>query len=140
MRMRVHPWPCSNGLRIWRCSELCSCRHSLDPLAWELPCAAGSALKKKTKKSEPVIYIIYIYTHTLYIYNVYFFLYYLPLCFILRDWIWFPVLCSRISLFIYSKGNSLHLLTYSLHPIPSPSPLAATGLFSMSVSLFLFCR
>ena len=47
----------------------------------------------------------------------------------------------QYDLIYLSKFNSLHLLTQ----IPSPllslsSPLTATGLFSMSVSLFLFCR
>ena len=50
---------------------------------------------------------------------------------------------SRTSLLIHSKCNSVHLLTpnsQSLPLLPAPSPLATTGLFSMSVSLFLFCR
>ena len=43
---------------------------------------------------------------------------------------------------MHSKCNSLHLLTpNSLSiPFPPPSPLITTSLFSMSVSLFLFCR
>ena len=56
----------------------------------------------------------------------------------------FPVLYSRTLLFIHSINiyNSLHLLIPYSHsiPLPPPSPLATTGLFSMSVSLFLFSR
>ena len=49
------------------------------------------------QQSDPVIYI-YSYTH------ISFLSYYLPSCSI-------PVLYSRTSLLIHSKGNSLHLLT-----------------------------
>ena len=52
------------------------------------------------------------------------------------------MLQSRTSLLIHSKFNSLHLLSPNLQSIP-PSPtshLATTNLFSMSVSLFLFCK
>ena len=54
----------------------------------------------------------------------------------------FPVLYSRTLLFIHPIYNSLPLLipdSQSFPPTPS-SPLATTSLFSMSVSLFLFCR
>ena len=53
------------------------------------------------------------------------------------------VLCAihRTSLLIHSKCNSLHLLTPDSCPSYSPSlPLTTTSLFSMSMSLFLFCR
>ena len=51
------------------------------------------------------------------------------------------MLCSQTSLLIHPKCNSLHLLTPSSQSIPLPpsSPLATTNLFSMSVTLFLFC-
>ena len=78
----------------------------------------------------------YIYVHS--------FLYYFPswsipeigyssLCYTLRP-------C--LSIFIHSKCNSLHLLALNSQsiPLPPPSPLATTSLFSMSVGLFLFCR
>ena len=47
------------------------------------------------------------------------------------------MLHSRTLLFIHPIYKSLYLLIPNSH---SPSPLATTGLFSMSVSLFLFCR
>ena len=77
---------------------------------------------------------VYIHIHTI------FFSYYLPLS-IPRGWIEFPVLYNRIPLLIHSKYNSLHLPTPNPLTIPLPplSPLATTSLFSMSVSLFLFC-
>ena len=67
-------------------------------------------------------------------------LYTFPLWFISGYWTEFPVLYSRILLLIQSVCNSLHLLTPTSHfiPPPSPTPLAATNLFSMSVSLYLF--
>jgi len=51
------------------------------------------------------------------------------------------VLYSR-TLLIYSKCNGLYLLTpnFQCIPLPSPSSLTTTSLFSMSVNLFLFCR
>ena len=54
----------------------------------------------------------------------------------------FPVLYSRTSLFIHSKCNGVRRPTPNSQSIPLPSPqsLATTSLFSMSVSLFLFCR
>ena len=41
-----------------------------------------------------------------------------------------------------SKCNSLHLLTLNSQsiPLPPPAPLATTCLFSMSMSLLLFCK
>ena len=70
------------------------------------------------------------------------FLYYLPSCSIPRDWIQFPALYSKASLHILSKHNSLHLPNPNSPSIPllPPSSLAPTSLFSLSVSLFLFCR
>ena len=75
------------------------------------------------------------YTHT------FPFLYYLPSWSIPRDWIQFPVLYSRTSMLIHSKCNSLYLPTPNSLSIPlAPlSLLTTTSLFSMSLSLFLFC-
>ena len=48
-----------SGLRMWHCNELwcraqiwrcCVCGIGIPPLAWELPYAAGVALKRHTKK------------------------------------------------------------------------------------------
>ena len=39
-----------------------------------------------------------------------------------RDWTKFLVLCSRTSLSIHSKYNSLHLLTLNSQSIPLPPP------------------
>ena len=47
----------------------------------------------------------------------------------------FPVLYSRTSLLIHSKCHCFYPATPN-----SSFPLATTSLFSMSVSLFLFCR
>ena len=54
----------------------------------------------------------------------------------------FPVLYSRTLLFIPPIYNSLHLLMPHSQPFPLPPPssLATTSLFSMSVSLLLFHR
>ena len=70
----------------------------------------------------------------------FFFSYYLPSCFIPRDWMQFPVLCSRISLLICSKCNSLYLLTPNSQAIPLLPPyyLATTSLFYMSMICFRF--
>ena len=75
---------------------------------------------------------LYIYIHS--------FSYSFPLWFITGYWIQFPVLYSRALLFIHALHNSLHLLTPNSQsiPLPPPSSLATTSLFSMSVSLFLF--
>ena len=64
------------------------------------------------------------------------FLYYLLSQSIVRDWILFSVLYSRISLLIHSKCNSLHPLTPNslFIPLPLLSPLATKSLFSMSAS------
>ena len=53
-----------------------------------------------------------------------------------------PNYVHKTSLFIHSKCNHLYVLTPNSQsiPHPPPSPLAITSLFSMSVSLFLFCR
>ena len=52
------------------------------------------------------------------------------------------MLYSTTLLFIHSICNGSHLLTPNSLPIQLPplSALAATGLFSVSVSLFLLCR
>ena len=45
------------------------------------------------------------------------------------------------ALLVHSKRNSLHLLTPNSQSIPlPPPPLATASLFSMAVSLFLFCK
>ena len=46
-----------------------------------------------------------------------------PLWFITRYWIKFPVLDSRILLFICSLYNSLHIIIPNSQSIPPPSPL-----------------
>ena len=50
IRMQVRSLASLNGLRMWRC---CGCGVAaiarIGPLAWELPYAAGLALKKKKK-------------------------------------------------------------------------------------------
>ena len=70
MRMQVQSLASVSELRIWHCSELW-CRWQtqlgsqvavavcklaavapIQPLAWEPPCAAGTALKSKKKKKE----------------------------------------------------------------------------------------
>ena len=45
-------------------------------------------------------------------------------------------------MFIYFTCNNLHLLVPNSHSIPPQPhfPLAATGLFSTSMSVSLFCR
>ena len=52
------------------------------------------------------------------------------------------VFCAiQLVLVVYSFCNSLHLLPkLPLHPSPPLSPFTTTSLFSMSVSLLLFCR
>ena len=84
----------------------------------------------------------YIYTY-IYIYSL--FLILSSITFRLKwssDWLEIPELHGRTALLIHSKCNSLHLLTPNCPslPLPPPSPLATTGLFSMSMSLLLFCR
>ena len=77
------------------------------------------------QQSDPVIYI-YSYTH------ISFLSYYLPSCSI-------PVLYSRTSLLIHSKGNSLHLLTPNSQSIPlSPLPLGSNKSV-LYVHEFFFC-
>ena len=60
-----------------------------------------------------------------------------PLWLITGNWLSFPVLCSRILLFIHSLYNSLHLLIPDFQSTPSPplSPLATTSQVSMSVTI-----
>ena len=83
------------------------------------------------QQSDPVIHI---YT--------FFFSYYLLSYSITSDWIQFSVLYSRTSLLIHFKCNNLHLPTPNSQSIPLPPcfHLATTSLFSVSMSLFLFCR
>ena len=52
------------------------------------------------------------------------------------------MLHSRTLLFMHSIYKSLNLLTPTSHsvPPPTPSPLATTSLFSLSLILFLFHR
>ena len=68
------------------------------------------------------------------------FSYSFPLWFITGYWIEFPVLYSRILLFIHPTYNSLHLLISNFQSFPPPSTflLVRTRLFSTSVNLFLF--
>ena len=74
--------------------------------------------------------------------HMYSFSYSFPLWFITGYWIPFPVLYSRTLLFIQPVYKSLPLLTPNSQCIPAllSSPLATTSLFSVSGSLFLFCR
>ena len=55
MRMQVRSRALLSGLRIWCCRELW-CRPAaaalILPLAWEIPYAAGAALKKAEKKKD----------------------------------------------------------------------------------------
>jgi len=46
-RMPVRSLASLSGLRIWYCHKL---QAPIQPLAWELPCAAGVALKRERKK------------------------------------------------------------------------------------------
>ena len=55
MRTQVRSLAFLSGLRIWCCCKLwyrSQMQLQFDPLAWELPYAAGVALKKKNKKNE----------------------------------------------------------------------------------------
>ena len=82
---------------------------------------------------QQVARVIHMYT--------FIFSYYLSSCSIPRK-LEFPVPYSRTSLLIHSRCHHLLLRTPNSPsiPVPPPSPLAATSLFFMSVSLFLFCR
>ena len=75
----------------------------------------------------------YIYMQYIYIF---FFSYYLLSCSILRDWIEFPVLCSRPLLLIHSKRNSLPLLPPNSPSITLPHPTPRQPQVSMSLHLF----
>ena len=79
------------------------------------------------------------HTYT-YIWVFFFFHSYLPPCSNPRDWTEFPVLYSRTLLLIYSKCNSLHLLTPNSRSVPfSPHlPTGKTRLLSMSMICFCF--
>ena len=80
--------------------------------------------------------------HTYVCIHISIFLYSFPLYFISGYWIQFPVLYNRTLWFIHPICNSLHLLIPNFQSkLPhSPSLLASTNLFSVSVSLFLFHR
>ena len=86
--------------------------------------------------------LLYSKVTQLYTYRHSFFSCSFPLWFITRYWIYSPVLYSRTLLFIHPIYTSLPLLIPNSQSFPPPpsSPLATTTLFSMSVSLFLFCR
>ena len=66
------------------------------------------------------------------------FSHYPPLCSIISDQIQFPVLYSRISLLIYSKCNSLHLLSPDFRSIPLSPPLLGNHKSLLQVHKFLF--
>ena len=74
-----------------------------------------------------------------YIY-ILFFSHYRLSCSITNTWLQFPVLYSRISLLIYSKCNSLHLLAPDSQSIPIlPLPLG-NHRSVLYAQVFLFCR
>ena len=98
------------------------------------------------QQSDADIYI-YIHTHTYTLLKIFFqythsFKNSFIVCFITGYWMWFPMLHNRTLLFIHSMYNSLYLLTPNSQssPPPPPSPLAATSVSFMSVSLLLFSR
>ena len=68
----------------------------------------------------------------------------LPFCVITMYWTQFLVLYSRSLLFIYFMYRSVYLFIsnslFTLPPTPTLSPLETRSLFSMSLSLFLFCK
>ena len=72
--------------------------------------------------------------------HLHFFLCSFPLWFISGYRMWFPMLSSRILLFIHFMYDSLHLLIPNQSiPLPPLSPLVTTVCF-LSMSLLLFCR
>ena len=73
-----------------------------------------------------MIVIIYIYTHT----HAHIFLHSFQLWFITGYWIQFPVLYSRILLFIHPIYHSLHLLIPNSHSIQPPAPLSLSLIFT----------
>ena len=81
------------------------------------------------------MYVLYIFIYVIYIYI--FFHYSL-----LHEIEQFPVPYGRTLLFIYYVYSGVHLLISNssfIRPLPS-TPLATISWFSMSVSLFLFCK
>ena len=83
------------------------------------------------QQSDPVIYI-YIHTHGLFIVHR-----------VLSQVIRYSSLCYPVGPRCLSVLNEQFASTnpkLPVHPTLSPSPLATQSLFSMSVSLFLFCR
>ena len=82
--------------------------------------------------SDPVVHL-----------STFFFSYYLPSWSFPRDWLYIvPCSVQQDLLLIHSEWNNLHLPTPNSPsiPLPLPSPWATTSLFSVSASLFLFCR
>ena len=69
------------------------------------------------------------------------FSYDLPSLSVPGDWIEFPGLDSRTSLLIQPRDQLVSFTNPKLPVLPAPHPPSATtSLFSVSVSLFLFCR
>ena len=66
MRMQVQSRASLSGLRIWRGRELW-CRLAaaalIGPLAWELPYAAGAALKGQKKREKCLCIYSHIYVN-----------------------------------------------------------------------------
>ena len=83
-------------------------------------------------------FLLYSKVTHLYIY-IFFFSHYSPLCSIASDQIQFPVLYSRISQLIHSKGKNLHLLTTDSHSTPLPFPPSWQPQSVFQVHEFLFC-
>ena len=158
-------WSCLTGkLLVIKCqSRVCSddSKAKRRPKIWKLKLEFKSffSLVSLGKSPDVLFFLIFFYwsivdlqycvnfccTAKWFSYTyIYSFLYYwyFPLWFIIGYWIYFSVLYSRTLLFIHSMYNHLHLLTPTSDSTPSltPSPLATTSLFSMSVSLFLFQR
>ena len=100
-----------------------------------LQCSVNFRLYSKVTQSH-----IYVYA--------FFFSHYLPSCSIISDQIQFPVLYSRISLLIHSKGNGLHLLipdSQSTHSLPLPlgnhkSLLQVYEFFSVERFIYAVCQ
>ena len=80
-------------------------------------------------------FLLYNKVTQFYIY-IFFFSHYPPSCSITRDWI---VSCATQQGLIAYPLQSLHLPTPNSQSIPLPPPPSWKPLFSMSVSLFLFC-
>ena len=86
-------------------------------------------------------FLLYSIVTQSYIY-IHFFLLFSSIMFYPKRFDIVPVLYNRASLLNHSKWNnfaSINPNSPSIPPLPH-SPLAPTSLFSMSMSLFLFCR